>query len=275
MPSDNEPPAREPDGRNTPERPSGSRRRAGPWLATLAALCAVVALVFWPRTQPLPDFSAYDDVGAMKRAFYAHLAPAIAAENERVLGQRARLLAIIDEIERGDTPGWLDRRWLRKLAAEYAVEWDAADPAPALELLQRRVDMVPPALAMVQAAKESGWGRSRFAIEGNNLFGQWCYTKGCGLVPSNRRAGARHEVAAFDTVREAVSSYVHNLNTHDAYQTLRRLREQQRAGGEIPRAEVLLGGLTQYSQRREAYVEEIRSMLRANRPIIEEVVASL
>ncbi len=248
-----------------------ARRRLG---VVLAALCAVAVLVFWPRTERLPDFDGYGDVATMKRAFFAHLAPAIQAENQRVLEQRERLLAIADEHERGDAPGWLDRRWLQRLADEYEVEWDASDPEPALELLQRRVDMVPPALAMVQGAKESGWGRSRFAVEGNNLFGQWCYTQGCGLVPENRRAGAQHEVAAFDTLRAAVASYLHNLNTHAAYLPLRLLREQQREAGEKPRPEALIEGLTQYSERREAYVKEIRAMLRANRPIIEEVVAS-
>jgi len=240
----------------------------------LAALCAVAALLFWPRTEELPDFAAYGDVDAMKRAFFAHLAPAIEAENARVLDQRERLLAIVDEMEGGDAPGWLDRRWLQRLAEEYEVEWDDADPEPALALLQRRVDMVPPPLAMVQAATESGWGRSRFAVEGNNLFGQWCYEEGCGLVPDNRPAGAQHEVAAFDNVRAAVASYLRNLNTHTAYLPLRLLREQQREAGERPRSEALIDGLELYSERRGAYVEEIRAMLRANRPIIEEVVAS-
>lgn len=240
--------------------------------AAVVAICAVAALFLWPRAERLPDFSAYDDVGEMKRAFFSHLAPAIRAENRRVLDQRQRLLDIVEDYETGAGIGWLDRRWLKNLAEEYALEWDEQDPRLTLELLRRRVDMVPLPLALVQAATESGWGRSRFAAEGNNLFGQWCYTPGCGLIPANRSKGAQHEVAAFDSVRDAVASYLRNLNTHDAYLPLRRLRQQQREAGQIPRAETLIDGLIRYSERREDYVEEIRTVLRTNRPIIEEVI---
>lgn len=242
--------------------------------AIVAAVCVAVILLLWPRAERLPDFSAYDDVGEMKHAFFSHLAPAIQAENQRVLEQRERLLDIIEDFERDDDIGWMDRRWLKRLAEAYAVEWDEQDPRSTLELLQRRVDMVPPPLALVQAATESGWGRSRFAVEANNLFGQWCYTPGCGLVPAGRVEGAQHEVAAFDSVRAAVASYLRNINTHDAYLPLRRLRQQQREAGQTPRAGALIDGLTRYSERREEYVEEIRAMLRANRPIIEDVIES-
>jgi len=254
--------------------PSGGPGRRSRLLAAaaLVLLCVAAALLLWPQAERLPDFSAYDDVGEMKRAFFSHLAPAIQAENRRVLDQRQRLLDIVENFERRDNIGWLDRRWLKNLAEEYAVEWDEQDPRSTLELLQRRVDMVPLPLALVQAATESGWGRSRFAAEGNNLFGQWCYTRGCGLVPANRNKGAQHEVAAFDSVRDAVASYLRNLNTHEAYLPLRRLRQQQREAGQTPRAEALIGGLIQYSERREDYVEEIRTVLRTNRPIIEEVI---
>jgi len=264
----------------------GHDRQASSGLTRMPALrpsmLAAVALVvpgavlvlLWPRTGQLPDFSAYENVGEMKRAFFSHIAPAVAAENRRVLQQRSRLLGIAEDFAQTGEIGWLDRRWIRRLAADYAVAWDGDDPAPSFEMLRQRVDIVPVPLALVQAATESGWGRSRFAVEGNNLFGQWCYTPGCGLVPADRRAGANHEVATFDSVDEAVAGYVHNLNTHAAYQSLRRVRQQQRDAGYAPRADVLIDGLGHYSERGDAYVEEIRSMLHANRSIIEEVIGA-
>ena len=77
---------------------------------------------------------------------------------------------------------------------------------------------------------ESGWGESRFAQQGNNLFGEWCFTKGCGIVPSQRKEGATHEVRRFDSVDDALASYMHNLNTGHAYKALRVARFPALAG---------------------------------------------
>lgn len=247
------------------------RHLIGLGLLLVFALAGVLLLTP-DRAQPLPEFATIEDTVELKQRFFEYLAPQVEAENQRVLEQRERLLEIAVEIEAGGSPGWLDRRWLRNLAREYEVEWPSETPGEALETLKRRVDKVPVPLALVQAATESGWGRSRFAVEANNLFGHWCYVPGCGLVPEARRAGARHEVAEFSSVRHAVSRYLHNLNTHEAYLPLRVLRAAQRAEGEVPRAGVLVDGLLQYSERREAYVEEIRSTIDFNRPLIERVI---
>ncbi len=255
----------------------GGRASLRDWLfagAAVLVLGTLVSSVFWPRAERLPDFGVIEDVEEMKRAFFAHLAPAIRAENRRVLDQRERLLAIIDDHAEHGAIRVLDDRWLKRLATEYALEWGGGESSGLLEALKRRVDIVPMPLALVQAATESGWGRSRFAVEGNNLFGQWCYRKGCGLVPDSRSPGARHEVAAFNSMRDAVASYLRNLNTHDAYRPLRRIRARLREAGEAPRAGALIDGLILYSERREEYVEEIRAVLRINRPIIEEVTES-
>ena len=130
-------------------------------------------------------------------------------------------------------------------------------------------------LALVQAATESGWGRSRFALEGNNLFGHWCYEPGCGLVPARRNQGAAHEVAAFDSISESVSRYLHNLNTHAAYAPLRAIRARLRQQDEPPTAMALADGLVLYSERRDEYVDEIKSVIRVNRPIIARVRETL
>lgn len=247
------------------------------WLigaAILLVLAVLVAAVFWPRTERLPDFAAIEDVDELKRTFFAHLAPAIQAENRRVLDQRARLLGIIEDFDQQGAIGSLDRRWLRRLADEYGLEWDEQQLAETLQVLKRRVDIVPPPLALVQAATESGWGRSRFAVEGNNLFGQWCYRRGCGLVPDNRPPGTSHEVAAFNRGRDAVAAYLRNLNTHDAYRPLRQLRAQRRAADRNLTAESLVDGLILYSERREEYLDEIRAVLRVNRRLIEEILTS-
>jgi Bax protein len=129
--------------------------------------------------------------------------------------------------------------------------------------------MIPADLALVQAAKESGWGTSRFAREGNSFFGQRCNVKGCGLVPGGREPGETYEVAVFDTVDESVRSYIKNLNTHGAYRSFRRLRFRQRFEGSIPDGHTLAGQLPSYSERGVEYLHEIRAMIRVNRPFLD------
>ncbi|MDT8448904.1 MAG: glucosaminidase domain-containing protein [Wenzhouxiangellaceae bacterium] len=237
-----------------------------------AAVALIVVLVSGSGAERLPDFAAIDDIPARKQAFFSYLAPYVQAENARVLERRARLEGIAERLDSGRLAGWRDRRWLDRLAAEYEIQWDPEAPREGIEQLLRRVDSVPVALALVQAAAESGWGRSRFAVEGNNLFGHWCYEPGCGLVPEQRAAGAGHEVAAFGSVRDSVARYIHNLNTHPAYEPLRRIRARLRRAGRTPGAMALADGLVMYSERREDYVEEVKNVIETNRPIIHEVL---
>lgn len=245
----------------------------GVGLVLVALLAASIVGVREDRR--LPDFDAIEDISERKQAFFEFLAPIVMAENARVLEQRARLLDLAGKLRAGERIGWLDRRWLGQLAEEYAVDWDPDSPLESIEPLERRVDAVPVSLALVQAATESGWGRSRFATEANNLFGHWCYQSGCGLVPERRNPGAGHEVAAFDSVADSVERYLRNLNTHAAYAPLRAIRARMRRNGESATAMALADGLIRYSERREDYVAEIKTVIRVNRPIIENVRATL
>ncbi len=249
------------------------------WASEGVVLLAMVLVALYALLRPeadttLPDFGQIERVDERKAAFFDFLAPIVAAENERVLDQRRHLLAIAPKVDDGQRLGLLDRRWMKKLAAEYELAWPGESREETLALLLRRVDTVPLPLALVQAAKESGWGRSRFARQGNNLFGHWCYAAGCGIVPEKRNAGAGHEVAAFDSVRESVRRYINNLNTHPSYLPLRRIRQAEREAGLEPRALSLADGLIRYSQRREAYVEEIKQIIRVNRDMIGQAVGS-
>lgn len=243
------------------------------WMAagTVAVAIALVSMLWLTRAEPLPDFDSIERIPARKQAFFEYLAPIVRSENERVVEQRRRLL----ELAESDSQGWFDKRWLARLSADYEVEWNPDAPLERIDLLLKRVDAVPVALALVQAATESGWGRSRFAVEGNNLFGHWCYRPGCGIIPARRSSGAGHEVAAFDSVRQSVARYLHNLNTHEAYEPLRRIRVQLRRQERDLDAVALAEGLESYSERREAYVEEIKTVIRVNRPILERIGASL
>ena len=133
-----------------------------------------------------------------------------------------------------------------------------------MEELLRRVDVIPPSLALAQSAEESGWGTSRFAREGNALFGQRTFRGNKGIVPKERAKGAAYKIRAFDHLIDGVKSYARNLNTHAAYRKFRAMRSVLRRGGEALGGHGLAEALTAYSERGRAYVKTIQSIIRVN-----------
>lgn len=221
----------------------------------------------------IPDFNEYSDTRDKKQAFFQFLAPLVQAENAIIEEQRIDLLAIYERWQQQPTQlSDDDREFLQQLAAQYRAPFDVRPESQMFALLLRRVDVVPETLVLVQAANESGWGTSRFARDGLNFFGQWCFSDGCGLVPEDRPEGMSHEVRRFQSVNASIRAYLRNINTHPAYVELRLLREQRRAEGLDIRALDLTPGLLAYSERGEAYIEELNAMIRVNRPIILEVM---
>jgi Bax protein len=210
--------------------------------------------------EPLPDFSSYTDVQTRKKAFFDYLFPRVALANRRVLALR-------DQVEALSAKASLtaeEEAFLAQQAERLRVEAPIGSPE-SFELLSRRLDIIPPSLVLAQAANESAWGTSRFARQGNNLFGQWCFSPGCGLVPLQRTDGASHEVASFDSPYLSVRSYITNLNRHPRYQGLRVDRARLRAENRMPTGVALAPGLGAYSERGGAYIEEIVDMMQFNK----------
>lgn len=206
------------------------------------------------------DFRQHPAGPERKQVFLDYFLPLVQEANARILTQREYLLRLRAE----KSLDWWQRDWLRELADEYGLEsFDPGNPEH-WKTLRRRVDIVPASLTLAQAAKESGWGTSRFAVEGRNFFGHWCYEQGCGLVPGSRAEGAVHEVAVFPSPQSSVERYLHNLNTHDAYRDLRLIRERLRASSRPLTGPALADGLQRYSERGGIYVEEVKSMIRHN-----------
>jgi Bax protein len=211
----------------------------------------------------LPAFHEIEHVPERKREFFDYLTPLVQQENQRILEDRKRLLSLRRGWEAGRGATASDRAFVRRLARDYQLEPRRSYRGTLDELLHR-VDVIPHSLVLAQAAKESAWGSSRFARQANNLFGQWCFERGCGLVPRKRPHGATHEVRRFPTVGASVSSYVRNLNTHASYQRLRDLRAAQRAAGEALSGVRLAEGLERYSARGRAYVDDVRTLIVQN-----------
>lgn len=208
-----------------------------------------------------PDFEAIGDIATRKETFFNFILPLVEHENERLLQLREQLQAIAKRAASNKLTHQ-DHSLLAELARQYDVEEGPLEQT--LERLDRRINTIPTALALAQAASESAWGTSRFAREGNNFFGQWCFKAGCGLVPQNRREGAFHEVTRFESARASVAAYFHNINTHSAYHSLRLLRQQKAAAGLAVSGYELAGKLTSYSERGAPYIGELRSIIRGN-----------
>lgn len=219
-------------------------------------LSALPPLPGWSR-EDLPDFSGYQDVTEKKVAFFSFLYPRIVLANSRILIERRYL----EELASRDTLGNRERKWLEAQAERLRVEGETGSEQQ-FAGLARKLNVIPPSLILAQAANESAWGTSRFATRGNNLFGQWCFSKGCGLVPLSRVEGASHEVAKFASPYRSVRSYIQNLNRHPTYQKLRAIRAE--SDSNLASGSALAAGLTGYSERGMDYVEEIRSMIRYN-----------
>lgn len=209
----------------------------------------------------LPDFSSYRVVDEKKSAFFNFILPLVQQENQRIARQRQRLASLQSQV---DTLTGRQLQWLNGLGSEYQLAPESWSSSRLLEELLLRVDQVPPSLALAQSANESAWGTSRFAVQGNNLFGQWCYNKGCGLVPANRPDDASHEVAIYRKPGYSVASYIRNLNTNPAYRSFREIRAQQREQAVSLSGTASAMGLLKYSSRGQDYVNEIQSMIRLN-----------
>ena len=223
----------------------------------------------WPPTlvpaielQTFPgDLADITNSKQRKALFFRALLPIVLAENAMIEQMRDQLAALFDKgVHRLNNR---ELRWLNTVAEQYSVEGSLSLPQVQQQLL-RRVDVVPPTLVLAQAANESAWGTSRFALTGNNLFGQYTYKESSGMVPLNRREGETHALRAFTSIDDSVRSYIHNLNTNRAYIELRDMRQQMRSDGKALSGHQLAKGLQSYSVRGEAYIEEIQGMIRSN-----------
>jgi len=206
------------------------------------------------------DFGQIRDVDKRRELFLRALLPIVLIENQRLREQRTLATWLLESGLPAD--GSPMRDWLNKLAEQLRVRGDLNELAVREKILLR-LDEIPLALALAQAAIETGWGSSRFALEGNSLFGQWTFGKTGGLTPNNRDANATHLVASFPDLRASVRAYMRNLNTGNAYHEFRTARAAARAAGKPLSADELAGHLHRYSARGEDYITEIRRIIRS------------
>ena len=195
-----------------------------------------------------------DNIGDRKKLFIKVILPLVIYENNKILEDRNYLNQISSEksLSKQETV------WLDKKLKEYKVK--AGD----IEELKKRMDVIPPSLAIAQAAYETGWGTSRFAMEGNSLYGARTWKKGKGIVPNDRGEEQKFEVLSFKIIRASISSYKKNLNTHQSYNEFRKARAIQRKEKNRVFGLELSQYLNKYSEIGDVYVQRLKKIIEQN-----------
>jgi len=199
------------------------------------------------------DLKFLGDTKKKRDLFIKIILPLILNENEKIKQDRAKLFKIINK--NFNTVG--ERVWLKRRFKEYKI--DDQD----LAKLKMRMDIIPVSIAIAQAANESGWGTSRFALEGNALFGQWTWSKK-GISPKNKDPDQSHKILQFQILKASVRAYKNNLNTHKAYQEFREHRARLKQENKIINGLELTKYLKKYASIGEKYVAILNDIIEKN-----------
>ncbi len=205
-------------------------------------------------TQFPKDLDELESTQLKKETFIKIVLPLIVAENERILADREKLITLSGKKYTTDA----EKQWLRQKLLEYKVK--KGD----LKELLVRMDIIPTSIALAQAAKESGWGTSRFALEGNAIFGQWTWS-GQGIAPLDRESNKNHKILKFPILRASVKAYKNNLNTHKSYSKFRAKRSSLREKSKKISGLELTETLNNYAQTGSKYTQILNQIIRQNR----------
>ena len=199
------------------------------------------------------DLNTLGDTKTKRELFIKIVLPLILHENEKIIDDRKRLFKILGK--NFNSPG--EKVWLNRRFKEYKIkDKDLAE-------LKMRLDIIPVSIAVAQAANESGWGTSRFALEGNALFGQWTWSKK-GISPKNKDPDQSHKILQFQILKASVRAYKNNLNTHNAYKEFREVRAKLRQSGTTITGLALIKYLKRYASIGEKYTEIIEGIMVQN-----------
>ena len=199
------------------------------------------------------DLKTLGDTNKKRELFIKIILPLILDENEKIIEDRKKLFKILGK--NFNTVG--ERVWLKRRFREYKIKDQD------LAKLKIRMDIIPVSLALAQAANESGWGTSRFALEGNALFGQWTWSKK-GISPKNKDPDATHKILQFQVLKASVRAYKNNLNTHNAYAKFREARARLRQEGKQITGLDLSKYLSNYASIGKKYVVIIEDIIERN-----------
>jgi Bax protein len=204
-------------------------------------------------TQFPKDLDEILSVQLKKETFIKIVLPLVVAENQKILDDRNKFLKVSKKKMTSDK----EKSWLRQKFKEYKVTNGSVSE------LNKRMDIIPVSIAIAQAAKESGWGTSRFALEGNAIFGQWTWN-GRGIEPLDRSSSQRHKILRFPILRASVKAYKNNLNTHKSYKKFREIRHSMRLKNKSIKGLKLIHTLDAYAQTGAEYTKILAQMITQN-----------
>jgi len=199
------------------------------------------------------DIKSLGSTKQKRELFIKIILPLVLYENEKIQNDREKLFQILGK--NFNTSG--EKVWLKRRFKEYKI--DDKD----LSKLKMRMDIIPVSIALAQAANESGWGTSRFALEGNALFGQWTWSKK-GISPKNKDPNQSHKILQFQVLKASVKAYKNNLNTHNAYKEFREARAQLRENNEDINGLKLTQYLKNYASIGIKYVHILEDIIEKN-----------
>ena len=205
-------------------------------------------------TQVPKDLDEIQSVKLKKETFIKIVLPLVVAENEKILDDRQKLKKIVSKKITTDE----QKQWLRQKFLEYKVKKGS------VKELELRMDIIPVSVALAQAAKESGWGTSRFALEGNAIFGQWTWS-GSGIAPLMRDKSKSHKILRFPILRASVKAYQNNLNTHKSYIKFREKRRSLREKNKKISGLELTKTLSNYAETGNEYIKILEQIIVQNR----------
>ena len=208
-----------------------------------------VALTLLPH-----EIKMIENTKKRKDFFIQIVLPLIIQENNNIKLDRKNLFNIINKSNNSAS----EKKWLEKKYKQYGVK------SKDLSTLKIRMDEIPVSLAIAQAAKETGWGTSRFAQEGNALFGQWTWS-GDGLKPKDAGKDEGHTVMKFNVLQASVRAYQRNLNTHSTYKDFRKARAEFRDLGKPLDSLKLSKYLNKYAETGNQYVEVLQKIIQQNK----------
>ena len=198
------------------------------------------------------DLNSIRSTKKRKETFLKILLPLIVAENQEIEKDRKYLLKILKQNDKPENKKWINKKYRYYKVSNREIN----------ELIQK-MDVIPISIALAQAAKESGWGSSRFALEGNAIFGQWTW-KGDGIVPLEKSDDQNHKIAKFPLLRASVKAYITNLNTHNGYKDFRKKRLELREKNKPLVGRELIDELDNYAQTGKEYTKVLRQIIDQN-----------
>ncbi len=221
-------------------------------------------LDYLPILSSLPsDFDQLQDVKLKKKLFYLITLPIIHESNRLILEDREMIINIEKKFLR-KTLNENEVNETVRLAVKYKLDYSTID----LKLfrdLKQRINIIPVSLALAQAIVESGWGQSRFALEGNALYGQWTTNEQKGIIPEDRDEDKTHAVRKFENLQQSVQAYMHNINTHRAYYSFRVVRRIAERVQYTDPISAKVKFLAAYAEIGQEYVDKLELIIESNK----------